>query len=592
MSKSLIEPTPYPEKIPPSITLRPQKPINSTSYETQMKILKNELGSLENKYDALSKLFNKSEKKIKEQTEELKKLNNNNEALSKETSIQKITIQKLTNEKSNLQKINDDNKKYIDKLEKKILNGVTNQFLIEQNKELKNRIDELEIENKKLVDKEEFFSNNSQKITEKMQKMENAMNLHIENLKNDLNISEISKEKMINFIKLETEISNLKTENSLLKNKNQEFESLSGKFETKLQEVNFAKSKLTAMLVEKENAITEMLNQKKDYEDSIEQLKTEKSELEKYKCDIQNNKKYEMLIQELSKNLKNMEFQNMKLVEKINLDKNKIESLEKNLDIVSKKNLKIENLYKENIEQNNLFLNEVETLKTECEKQIIEFNRLKNTNENNLNKINELNNKIHELENENIKLISVLNKQTFEKEYIQNDLVRQNYQILSDQKSLEEKILLLEKENQKLTNEKNEYKNLYNDLYNFTNQQRKNNNISTMRNQIKDIKNNFNKNETDEIDLTDNGNEVLSFIEPNEKQQKSLILTPVYLKEGLNTSIETRSCDNNAGNFQNKTCISPNMSNNKTDKILEMIRKEKNKKKLLDNEVKKISNIK
>ena len=61
-SKEKIEPIPYPNRIQPNIV--PQKPINSTDSQTQLYFLKNELFSLENKYDNLMKLFSKSEKKI------------------------------------------------------------------------------------------------------------------------------------------------------------------------------------------------------------------------------------------------------------------------------------------------------------------------------------------------------------------------------------------------------------------------------------------------------------------------------------------------------------------------------------------------
>ena len=95
---------------------------------------------LENKYDNLMKLFLKSEKKIKEQTEELKKLKSSNDILAKENNIHKKSIQKINNEKIGLEKTIEENKKYISKIENKLINGVKNQFLIEKinhlNKEL------------------------------------------------------------------------------------------------------------------------------------------------------------------------------------------------------------------------------------------------------------------------------------------------------------------------------------------------------------------------------------------------------------------------------------------------------------------------
>ena len=68
LKQKTLEPTPYPNRLAPTII--PQKPINSTDSQTQLNFVKNELLSLENKYDNLMKLFSKSEKKIKDQAEE------------------------------------------------------------------------------------------------------------------------------------------------------------------------------------------------------------------------------------------------------------------------------------------------------------------------------------------------------------------------------------------------------------------------------------------------------------------------------------------------------------------------------------------
>ena len=130
-----IEPTPYPIRPMPNIV--PQKPINPTDSKTQLYFLKNELFSLENKYDNLTKLFSKSEKKVKDQAEELKKLKNLNDTLQKEENINKKIIKKITEEKNNLIKIIQENKKYISNIEQKLITGVKNEFLIEQNKTYK-----------------------------------------------------------------------------------------------------------------------------------------------------------------------------------------------------------------------------------------------------------------------------------------------------------------------------------------------------------------------------------------------------------------------------------------------------------------------
>ena len=147
LKEKKIEPTPYPIRPMPNIV--PQKPINSTDSKTQLYFIKNELFSLENKYDNLMKLFSKSDKKVKEQAEELKKLKASNDNYIKEENVNKKIIKKISEEKNNLLKIIEENKKYISNIEKKLISGVKNEFLVEQNKSLKDKLDILEVENKK-----------------------------------------------------------------------------------------------------------------------------------------------------------------------------------------------------------------------------------------------------------------------------------------------------------------------------------------------------------------------------------------------------------------------------------------------------------
>ena len=163
-----------------------------------------------------------------------------------------------------------------------------------------------------------------------------------------------------------------------------------------------------------------------------------------------------------------LEYANIDLTKKLENTDNQIDILEKSLEKISQKNTKIEKLFKENISQNSIFLNEVKTLKMECDIQNIAFNRLKLTNDKNINIINELNSKLHEYEKENLKLISKLNKQIFEKDDVENNLVKQNNQILLYNKEQEEKINKLIAENNTLNQEKEQYKKLFEQLYNHS----------------------------------------------------------------------------------------------------------------------------
>ena len=319
-----------------------------------------------------------------------------------------------------------------------------------------------------------------------------------------------------------------------------------------------------------------------------------------------------------------LEYANKDLTKKLANSDNQIDILEKSLEKISKKNAKIEQLYKENISQNSIFLNEVKTLKAECDNQNLAFNKLKLTNEKNISIINELNDKLHEYEQENLKLISKLNKQIFEKDYVENNLVRQNNEILINNKEKEEKINKLIYENNLLNQEKNQYKKLFEQIYNHSNNLIKEKNISIIRQQIKDIKNisnsicsnnkngifnydyciennscenNFNIIENSGIinEQKNNGAQTYDDIKDkrimidntkdNSNDNKSL--TPIH-KDNNNSFI---TCSIEENNLQNKSYFVENSGNRvKPDKILEMIRKERNKKKKLDEELKKIEN--
>ena len=678
MSKPIIlEPTPYPSRLTPAII--PQKPINSTDYQTQFNFVKNELLALENKYANLTKLFLKSEKKIKEQTEELKKLKRSNDSLIKENNIQKKSIQKINNEKSMLEKTIEENKIYISKIENKLINGVKNQFLIEQNKSLKERIDILEVENKKLMDKEEYINNEKKTIEKQAKIIQKVMQIKTEEIQNFLKNEEngnnennnndninnnsdienkMNEEIIYNIGKIKNENEELKIKNEILIKENDELSKKNNLLQEKVQELNFAKSTLTKMVVEKDNTINEISLQKNEDDNNIEKLKGEKNilhkllnnmkikqkedeerqkkeEEDKKRIEEKNKKKEEENILNIN-NEKNMikdykikiqilEYSNKDLTEKLANADNQIDILEKNLEVISQKNIKIEKLYKENISQNSIFLNEVKTLKIECDNQNIAFNKLKLANDKNICIINELNNKLHECEKENLKLISKLNKQIFEKDYVENNLVKQNNQMLLYNKEQEEKIKKLINENNILNQEKAQYKKLIEQIFNHSNKLIKEKNISIIRQQIKDIKNISNS-----ICTTNNKHDIFNYdyfiqkknsennfnniensgltserknnggnIYDDTKDKRILIeitkdntidnrsLTPIY-KENNNSFI---SCSIEDNNLQNKSYFAPNSeSGGKPDKILEMIRKERNKKIKLDEELKKLEN--
>ena len=635
-----IEPTPYPIRPMPNIV--PQKPINSTDSKTQLYFIKNELFSLENKYDNLMKLFSKSEKKIKDQTAELKKLKNLNENLKNEENINKKVIKKISEEKNNLMKIIEENKKYISNIEKKLISGVKNEFLVEQNKSLKDKLDILEVENKKLKDKEEYINNEKNKIENEAKIIQKAIQIKAEEVKNflksnnndnDINEKTINEESIYNIAKDLKEKEEIKQEKENLEIINKENLNQIKSFKEKIQELNFAKSALTKMLAEKEGIINTLTDEKSSLSDQINSLKEDKkilnNRIEELELDIKNREEIEKKrieeekifseeknkIKDYKIKIQMLEYANKDLSQKLSNSENQIGILEKSLEKISQKNAKIEKLYKDNITQNSIFLTEVNTLKIESEKQNNEFNQLKKINEQNINTINELNKKVHEYEKENLKLMSKLNNQIFEKDYIENNLVKQNNKILIYSQEQKERIKKMAEENNLLMEEKNKYKQLFEQIYNHTNSITKEKNLSLIRQQIKYMKNINNsintqnntydnskyiynpncENEKIEKDNRNNGGKI-----PYEKKtipentidntnDINRSLTPIRVDN--NNSFITSFNDENNLEQNNKSLYVPNSNSmRKPDKILEMIRREKSKKKLIDTDLKKIEN--
>ena len=525
-------------------------------------------------------------------------------------------------------------------------------------------------------DKDIYIQNEKKNIENQAKIIQKAMQIKVEELKNYLeeenknkneNENDNKDNKNNNNEEIIYDIGKIRNENEELKVNNEklnkDIKDISNKYkilQEKIQEVNFAKFTLTKIIIEKDNIINDMTSQKKEYEDNINKIKEEnnilkkcindleikqkeeeekrlKNEEEQKRIEDENRKKEEESIYNINEEknmikdykikLQMLEYTNKDLSQKLLNADNQIDILEKSLEKITQKNAKIEKLYKENISQNTIFLNEVKTLKTESENQNIAFNKLKLTNEKNISLINELNDKLHEYEKENIRLISKLNKQIFEKDYVENNLIKQNNQILIYNREQEEKLQKLIDENNLLNQEKNQYKNLFEQIYNHSNKLIKEKNLSIIRQQIKDIKNisngichkTNNKNKTFNYDYYIENNNInnnnFNIIENSEitndneeknnggkfgedfKEKRMLIentndntndnksLTPIH----RNNNVSFITCsfeDNNSG--QNKSYIQNIGSTGKPDKILEMIRKERIKKQKLDEQLKKI----
>ena len=538
-------------------------------------------------------------------------------------------------EKNNLMKIISENKKYIANIEKKLISGVKNEFLIEQNKSLKDKLDLLEVENKKLKDKEEYINDEKAKIENQAKIIQKAIQIKNEEIKNFLNSENnsnnsnnndktINEEMLYNIAKDLKEKEELKLDKENLENINKENETKIKTYKEKIQELTFAKSTLTKMLAEKEGIINNITNEKASLLDEINSIKDDNKilnkKIEELELDIKNRDELEKkrieeekILDEEKNNIKDfkikiqiLEYSNKDLSQKLSNAENQIDILEKSLEKISQKNSKIEKLYKDNITQNSTFLNEVNTLKIESEKQNNEYNKLKITNEKNIGIINDLNKKLHEYEKENLKLISKLNNQIFEKDYIENNLVKQNNKILLYSQEQEEKIKKILEENSILNQEKSKYKELLDQIYNHTSNITKEKNISLIRQQIKFMKNinnsintqnnTYDNSKYNENDNRNNGGKIpyekKTIIENTNDNTNDIYrsLTPIRVDNNNNSFITSFNEENNMEQ-NNKSLFVPNSNSmRKPDKILEMIRKEKSKKKLIETDLKKIEN--
>ena len=87
----------------------------------------------------------KISKKNTEMTEELKQTKFQNEAMRKDINVMTIANEKVSNDKTNLERILEENKSYIRKLESRLLQGSKNQHLIEINNKLRKEIEDLKV---------------------------------------------------------------------------------------------------------------------------------------------------------------------------------------------------------------------------------------------------------------------------------------------------------------------------------------------------------------------------------------------------------------------------------------------------------------
>ena len=520
MSKlNIFVPTPYPRK---------QTDINTNSNYNQISEINNlrkQLSDLENKYNNLLKLFNKNEKKSKEKNNELKRVKTDNENFNNDYIILQKTLQKISLEKNILEKEIENNKKYINKLEQKLLSGAKNQFLIEQNNQLKDKLDKLQNELNIYLNEIKNLKQIKNKQEKDLKVLNRALDLKITEIKKENNIS---KEEIINissqkeeFELYNIEINKLKKENEKLK----ENLDLSGK---KLEELNYEKNKLSEMMILKENLFDNLNNEKENLKSAVNQITKERDMLKQLieTAHIEQKKIEKDVLFEATENnnkISSLELEIKDLTQQLNQSKIENEMLNKSLNILNEKYQKIDSDYKLNIEELTKVKSEIEGFKQKNSTNENINDQLNYTNEELNKKNNELNEQIHQIEKQNIDLLSKIQLITVDKNNIQNDLVKQNMDLCQQISRLKEQINNYIKENEILKEERDKYKNIMIEMTEHSNNLLKDDNLKIQKEIISTLSSNKSKSNINSNNntLTDINNRIISQKEENDYNLKN-----------------------------------------------------------------------
>ena len=454
--KNTFVPTPYPRK---------QTDINTNEFynqTTESNLLKKQLYELENKYNSLLKLFNKNEKKSKEQNEELKKVKLDKESYNNDYNVLQKNLQKISAEKNVLEKEIENNKKYITKLEKKLLSGAKNQFLIEQNNQLKEKILKLENELNNNLNEMNYIKQINYKQDKNLKVLNRALDLKVNEIKKDNNIS---KEEIINISSHKEETEFYNNEINKLKTENNELINNLNSYEKENQELTFENNKLTEMLNLKDELFNTLNLEKDAYENNIKQLTNERDMLKKcIETAHIEQKKIEKDVQfeakENENKISSLELQIKDLTQQLNQSKSECDILNKSLNILNDKYKNIESDYKLKVEELSKVKTEIEGFKKQNSTKENLNDKLNITNEELNKKNNELNEQLHKIEKENIELLSKIQLITADNNNIQNDLIRQNMDLCQQISKLKEQIKENIKENDILKDERDKYKDI------------------------------------------------------------------------------------------------------------------------------------
>lgn len=563
-------PTPYPTKFKFQTIQNPSS--NTSSYPTQIASLKKEVSELEAKVSSLSKLNKKIDKKAKEQGEELKKLNQSHCSLSSDNTILQKSLQKISNEKLNLQSTLEEKNKYINKLENKLVNGASNQFLNEQITNLKNQKDSLSETMNKMKKEIDKITKDKLHYEQEIKILNKALELKLEEINSNNKNEVITKETLIDFgLKIE-EKNKIILVQATLKKENENMKKIIKERDEKIQELLFAKDHLTQMLADKDTCADNYENEKQEYKKAIQQLITERDLLRDCieKANIQQKaiendvqfeaKEYQTKINNLQKEISEL---NQKNIE----NSTQIEILNKTLTILKNKNIQLESTCKEKIEKYAEQEGKVENFNNKIISLQNENSNMKIENDSLIQRVNGLNEQMHNIEAENLELISKVKSLTIDNENCRVDLVKQNLILTQSESKLKNQVAKCYEEIEKLKKEKEEYKNIINEMSEKANIILQEKKEIEIENNIKNI----------QIQKLKSNNMLIMKGMGNKTNNKEILNTELSLKEHAKT-------DNPLYEEEKQPHINSNQ-------IIDMIRKEKEKNKSVMNEIRKIKSV-
>ena len=457
----------------------PSKP--SYDKPSQIALMKKELSTIQTELENQIKLNTKIQKKLTEQTDELKRLKQENTSLSSDNLILQKSLQKLTTDKNIVESQLTDNKKYISKLESKLLNNASNQFLNEINTKLKTENTSLKDSISSLENQNASLSNEIAHLQQQITILNKAIQIKLNNA--NLNTSSPSsspskdqnqkhsftKDHLLLLAQSQSQNETLLQTVSTLKN---DQEQLIKQLETqnqKYQELSYAKAKLMEMYVEKETQLNNSTIENNSFQTKLNQIISERDMLRECieKATIQQKtiendiqleaKEYQSKINKLQNENKKLNEENGELHTKVGL-------LDKSMSLYKEKCNQFEKSFKEKVIAVNELKMKVDLLN---EKVIVleKDNKGLQMEKDDVNqKLKEVKEEVVNVEKENNVLIEKVKELSVDKENTQVALVKQNLLLTQSESKMKNEIEVLNKQIEEIKNEREKCKQIIKEL--------------------------------------------------------------------------------------------------------------------------------